>query len=73
MANKLQDIQKRWNQEIAIISQITAFIKENDNLLTLNPFVEKTLHRRINKGVSYVEVLEKEMTNEKLRCGLLKV
>jgi len=32
----------------------------------MQPYVENALHRRINKGVSYVEVLEKQIADAKL-------
>ena len=66
MAKRLQEINNRWHQEVVILNQLTAFIKDNSELLLTQPYVENALHRRINKGVSYVEILEKQIADAKL-------
>jgi len=63
---KLEFVNSRWHQEVAILNQLTAFIKYNGELLLTQPYVENALHRRINKGVSYVEVLEKQIADARL-------
>ena len=70
---KLEFVNSRWQQEVAILNQLTAFIKDNGELLLTQPYLENALHRRINKGVNYVEVLEKKMADAKLHGGLLAV